>query len=220
MAYTEVSGNRGLQSTATTGTQKARASINNTSDKIRDGLASTKTFTIVVVVSMTAISASGGRIFGINDRAGSTGQLMFYGDSLSTLRMTFNAVDWAQAITVTSGTRHVFHFVCDTNLAANRLVVYKDGSSFGYSTGTDPGQNATISLPADLDLIAFNRESSGSFDRSVTGIIYGASLHNAAFTSGEVATDYAAWAADDDTPAGGSSPAKVASHNYKMRRVK
>lgn len=203
--YAETSGNRGLQSTSDSGAQRARYAINNASDKVRDNLHGTQTATIVVVLSATSISSSGGRIFGINDRAGNNGRLMLRGTSLSDLGVMWNDVLWVHNISITSNTRTVFHIVIDTTEANvdDRIVVYKNGTPFSASTDTPPNQNDTLSLPSDVDLSAFNRESSGNFDRSFTGILYGASLHDAAFTPEEVEEDYDAWVADDDTPAGG-----------------
>ena len=218
--YTEVSGQSGWQSTATTGTQRAVYAISDTSDKVRNTLNAQKTFTLIVVVSMTAISASGGRIFGINDRAGNNGKLMFRGDGLSNLGVMFNDVEALNAVTITSGTRTVFHIVVDTAQASgpNRIIVYKDGALFSSTSVTPPALNDTLSMGSGVDLIAFNRESSGSFDRSVTGTLFYAAIYDNAMTSGEVSTSYTALAANDDTPAGSSPVLSAATPSAQRNR--
>lgn len=203
MAYTEVSGNRGLESTSTTGDQIARRAINDTSDALRDALAGSQTATIEVVVAIDSISASTGRIFAINNRSGSNATLGLTGTSLSSIRGQWEGLD-GRAVALSGGQRYVLHVVYDTTQAtsSDRILIYVDGTSSGGGTAW-PAQNDTLTLPSSIDLTAFNRESSGNFDRSFDGILYYAAIYSHAFSAAEVDGAYDVLTLDDDEPAAG-----------------
>ena len=90
LAYTETSGNRGLESVSTANNQRANKAINNTSDKVRDNLHGSKTITVEIKVRVDSISSSNGRIFVINDRAGSNPAIGFTGTGTSSGAVYFN----------------------------------------------------------------------------------------------------------------------------------
>ena len=81
LAYNEVSGNRGLESTSTTGTQRAVRAMSS-GDAEYTALNGGKTFTMEIVVRVDSWNASGSRVFGINATSGETGSLIWrYGTS-------------------------------------------------------------------------------------------------------------------------------------------
>jgi hypothetical protein len=203
LAWTEVSGNRGLVSSSTTGTQRARRTINDTSDALRDAMAGTQKGTIEVVIDFTAGNASGGRIFGINGRAGDSGQFILR----NTGGTTNWAVAWDEAVSsaftnATSG-RHVLTIVVDTTQATqnDRIRFAINGGTLAQ-IGNAIGLNATLSLPSGQDLIAFNRESSGAWDRSVQATLFYAALYSGALSQTNITDNATILAADDDTPTG------------------
>jgi hypothetical protein len=199
LAWTEVSGNRGLESTSLTGTQRARRAVDNTSDALRDALAGTGVVTFELVLDVQAGNNSGGRVFGINNRAGGS---MVVGVIVSTTQyfMQWNASALSGA-NLAAG-RHVCHFVIDITAGAGESYnVYIDG------VNTLSGNAATaLTIPADVDLIAFNRENAGGYDRSWDGILFYAAIYDVAFDDARAAAHATELAADDDDPGGGPAP--------------
>src|SRR5687768_784715 len=63
MAYTEDSGQRGLSSSSVLGTQRARRSVDNTSDVLRNALNGATKATIEVVCSVAVSNDNFARIF-------------------------------------------------------------------------------------------------------------------------------------------------------------
>jgi hypothetical protein len=214
MAYTEVSGNRGLEATATTGTQRASRAIDNTSDALRDALAGAQQITLEIVFTPDAVAAGGGRVFGINGRAGENGELMLKAGALTdgNILLSFNDVNYPlNGLALTAGARVVLHVVIDSTqaTAADRLEWSVNGSALADS-GTSIPLNETLALGSDQDIIAFNRENTGSFDRSMDGVVSYAAVYAYGFTNTDVTTNYDILTLDDDTPAGGS-PATLSS---------
>ena len=159
-AYTEVSGNRGFDSTATTGTQRASRAIDDTSDALRDALAGAQKATIEVVFAPDAFAAGGGRIFGINGRAGQNGELLLKATSLTAYDVAFNDANQVVKFdpSISAGTRAVLHIVVDTTqgVFSNRIRYSLNGGTLtGVSDTT--ALNETLALGASLDLIALNR---------------------------------------------------------------
>lgn len=197
LAYSETSGNRALESSSTTGAQRARRAIDNTSDVLRDAIHGATTATIEVVCRVDNGSASGSRIFGINNRAGGTGVFIVKCAADELLRLATQATDSAALIDAT--TRCVVHFVYDSTqaLADNRLKYSLNGSTLAQVSNSialdDP-----ISIDSDSDLIAFNRDNGGSFDRSFDGALFYGAIYTGAFDQTAVDNNYAILTADDD----------------------
>lgn len=219
MAYVEIGGNRGLESTSLTGAQRARRTINDTSDALRDAMAGVQKATIELVLRLDGGNTNGGRIFGINGRAGENGRFMLKAptDASTVLRVAWNDVDPFDDTAALGTTRAVVHVVIDTTLATavDRVRVYKNGALL-TAIGSNMAQNDTLSLPSGQDLIALNRESSGSFDRSIDGVLFYAAMYSVAFDSTRVSDHETILAADDDTPAsGGQTTPSVGSRSTR-----
>ena len=203
LAWTEISGNRGLESTATTGVQRARHVIDGTSDYFRDNAPGGTGYTIELVVRTDAMSVSGGRIFGVNDKSGSNGTLLFKGISLTEYFVSWNDVNGG-SLDLDLTSRAVIHIVIDSTdtTQADRIKHSVNGATLSTSGNAIP-LNDTLTLPSSCDLIAFNRQSAGSYQRSFDGVLFYAAIYKTVFTQGNVDTNYAILTADDDTPAAG-----------------
>lgn len=203
LAYTEAGGMAGLISSSETGTQHARKTI-VTSDKIQTALNGATAATLEVVVDVDSFNASGGRIFGLQDRAGGNGIFMLRGSG-TTWQFTINNAGGDTIADLPEGERIVLHIVMDTTLVdhVNRLMYSLNGGTLtGFNTIAGPSETLTVSNAHDL--IMFNRDSgSGPVDRSIVGTIYYAALYDEAFDQTRVNTHYSTLAADDDTPSGG-----------------
>jgi len=210
MAFTEDgSGNRGLVSSDVAGDHYALKNINNTSDVVRDAFGGgCKNATIEIVLTLTNGNNSGGRIFGINDRVGGNGIFTLKANNSGD---TSVGVAWngADANTVAIGTsRCVIHVVFDSNESTqnDRMRVYKDGTLVGsLGTALSIGAADNLVLGSDLDLILLNRNSSGTYQRSINGTVGWASMYNEAFTATDCDDNATALLADDDTPATGGT---------------
>jgi hypothetical protein len=199
MSYTEVGGQRGIESTSTTGTQRARESI-TASDVVDSMIGGSKEATWTVVVRVDSHDANT-RIFAINDRVGSFGVLTFRGSSTSEWRVGVNDVEVVSNITLDLTTRCVIQVVFDTaqGSASDRIKIYRNNVE--VTTGGTPSvaQDTTFGVTAGSDdLIAMNRESSSSYDASFDGELFHAALHNVAFTNAERQTEVDILLVDDD----------------------
>jgi hypothetical protein len=197
LAWTEVSGNRALESTSLTGTQRARRSVDNTADSLRTALAGTASATIEMVLDVQTGNGSTARVFAINDRAGGSPVFGFTVTNTS-FRTYWNGSALGDTNIVNG--RHVLHAVIDTTLGSNQYKLYLDGSIIvqGSTSGT-------LTIGSNVDLIAFNRESSGSFDRSWDGVAYYLAMYAGAFSEANCVTNFDILTLDDDAPAGGPS---------------
>lgn len=215
MSWTEVGGNRGLESTSVTGTQRARRGITSSAgDHIYDTMHATQKATVEVVVKLDSSTANVSRIFAITDRVGSSGRLGFLHDSDgngSTCTLSGGTGTWLFAFAgnfvecfgEVSTAKAVYHIVYDTTQSseANRVLLYKNGSLQTSGSGF-LAQNSTLGIPSSHDLIMFNRENSGSFDRSFDGILYYGAIYNHAFTQDDVTANYNILRYNDDSPKG------------------
>ncbi len=196
LVWTTVSGNTGLESTSLTGTQRARRSIDNTTDALRDALTGTAVATIEMVIDVQNGNSSTGRVFAINDRVGGSPVFGFTVTNTS-FRTYWNGA--ALGDTNINSSRHVLHIVIDTTLGSNQYKVYLDGSVLfqGPTSGT-------LTIGSNVDLICFNRESSGSFDRSFDGVLFYAAMYDVAFSAADVTNNFDILTLDDDSP--GAAP--------------
>jgi len=204
MAYAEpAAGMRALDSISVNGTQRAMRAIDNTSDAVRDALAGVTQATIELVLRLDAGNSNGGRVFGINDRAGSDGELIVKApnDVNTALNLSFNDVSSPESANIGTA-RVVVHIVLDSTqgTATNRIRVYINGALDLTGIGDNVGLNETLALAADLDLIAFNRDSGGSFDRSFDGALFYAAIYAEAFTQQMVTDNFDILTLDDDQP--------------------
>lgn len=214
LEWTEVSGNRGLESKDTAGNQRAVYAINNTADALRTNLDNSTAITLEVVCRLDSFATGGGRIFGINDRGGGNGAFMLRGTSATNWQFSLNTnIDGFPNIYRTwnggSGTRDVWHVVFDPTQAdeVDRIRVYKNGVVVTTTETISVGSagDTSFNLPADHDLIAFNRESGGSFGRAADGVLFYAAIYDEAFDDTRAAAHYDVLTLDDDTPTAGGT---------------
>lgn len=218
LAYTEVSGNRGLESVNINGNQYCRALLNDTSDKVRDNLAGKQKITVETVVDVHSFSASTGRIFALN-RDTDNAELGFVGNSATSWQFYWNRI-LQRTWDGTENTRLVLHCVIDTTQGTenDRVKIYVNGTLISPTVNANPTLNGTLTIGTGTYLYMFNRGST-TWGRAFDGILYYAALYgNYAFTQTDVDTNYAVLAADDDTPAAGMS-VPVAMHSYRLRRI-
>ena len=220
MAYTEVSGNRGLESTSVTGTQRAAHRLNDSSDTVRDGIDGSTTATLEMVFDPDSFTGSGSRIWGLNGGSGENGSFILKATSTTSYTVAINNTD-SPGFNPSISARAVVHVVFDSTEGTqdDRVRVYVNGS-LNQSLGADMsiGSSATITLGSSMDLIALNRANSTSYDRSMDGRFFYSAIYSSALTSGNVSTNYTILSSDDDEPvAGGSSiPAIVNSYRQRM----
>lgn len=199
-AYTEISGNRGLENSGGTVTGVyARHGIDDSSDLIRDALVGSKTCTFEIVLRVDVVVGDVSRIFVINDRSGSNADLGIVSDTADQYEFYFNgnASSFGGA---DLSARSVVHMVVDTAEAttADRIKFYVNGvldDSIGLMT-----QDSTLSFSTGRDLIAFNRESSGVFDRAYDGVKFYAAVYSGALTPEQVFINNSVLQLSDDQP--------------------
>jgi hypothetical protein len=192
---------KGLRSSALTGVQRAKAALAGTA--VRTALNGGKQFTIEIVYDHTAGSGSGGRIFGLNAPNGANGSMILKSEG-SSVYLAFNDTNSIYAGFTPAAGIHRYWVVIDTDqaVADNRVRVSTDGAAL-VQTANGLGLGATLSIPTVCDLIAFNRESSGSFSRSIQGAIFYAAIYNTAFDNARITAHDADLAAGDDAIGGG-----------------
>ena len=207
LSWVGSAGAKGLESTSTTGTQRAARTI-STSDLLLTSLHGQNQMTVEVVVRVDSISASNGRVFVINDTAGGNPRLGMTGTALSSMAAYYNGVG-SEGFTLTSATKYVIHLVYDLTQATDdpRCKVYVNGTfNADIGAGVFTTQNQTLSIADAQELIAFNRQSSGSYDRSFDGALFYAAIYTGAFDATRVSDHYDVLIADDD-PSGAAAPA-------------
>lgn len=210
MAFTEDgSGNRGLVSSNVAGNHYALRNIDNTSDVIRDALVGNTKGTLEVVLTLVVGNSNGGRIFGINDRAGGNGQFTLKAnhDGSTEIDVAFNGDNASTSYSIGT-TRCVIHVVYDSTQATqnDRMRVYKDGTLIAsVGTALSVGLNQGHTLGSNLDLILLNRNSGGSYQRSINGTVGYAAIYSVAFAGGDITNNSTDLLLDDDTPAAGGS---------------
>ena len=214
-------GQRGLNSASVTGTQRARRTIGNSGDALRTALSGAQKVTIELVVRVDLGNANVGRVFAINDRAGGIAQLGVTAVSAGTsVRVYINGNDQTGDISNLSS-RSVYHVVIDSTLAtaADRVKVSVNGGTLSSVGNGSLSLNETLSLPSDLDLIAFNRESTGTWDRSFDGALFYAAIYNVAFDSTRITDHYDVLVLDDDTPVGGGGGGSATGTTYLRNQL-
>jgi len=210
MAWIEPSaGKRGLETTTRDAGGYARHQINNTSDLIRDNMHGAKQLTIECVIRAdTQPTITNSRVFGISRRNGGAGvfHLMVQGTQSGDGRvyqLSWNDADFLVTWDGSSlTTRHVVTVVIDTDQAtqADRARIWIDGTevtSGNKTVGLTSG--STLSIPTDSDLIAMNRDSSGTFARSPDGAWHYGAIYAGALSSTDVVANQTLLASDDDS---------------------
>lgn len=204
LTATTTAGQRAFDSSAATGVQRTRRQI-AASDALQTALDGVQKVTMEVVITLDGTTSNGSRIFGINGRAGQNGTLMLRcSDTVAPFDFMFGWEDTVVntlQIALAAGTRTVIHVVIDTTQAVNvnRVRVYFDGVDQGDPSTTGiMAQNDTLTVPTAYDLIAFNRESSGAFERSWDGRLHYAALYAAAFTQADVTNNSDILTLNDD----------------------
>lgn len=202
MAYGAGGFGRLLESTSTTGTQRARRGINNTADTIRTGLTGAKRITFEVVVDIDSLNASNSRIFCINDRVGTAPELGLAGTDLNNVDFYWKGVAHRRLALLAPTNRVVMHIVINTSegTAADRIRWYVNGKLESPTALANPTLDETFSFAADCDLIMFNRENAGTWDRSFDGRLAYCAIYNQAFNTVRLAEHYDLLIKGDDTP--------------------
>jgi hypothetical protein len=203
MAWTEVSGNRGLDSTNTTGDQRAVFAINDSSgDKFRDSVAGAQTLTLEVVCAIDAFTGTSSRAVAINDDNGSSPDFGFAGINAASDWTLWWEGTQVRTFSAATGTRFVWHFVYDTTqgTANDRIKIYKDGSVITPTVDANPTQNDTLAFGNGRQFIIPNREDGASWGRATDGQIFYAALYTTAFSAQDCSDNYDVLTLDDDTP--------------------
>lgn len=204
--YQEISGNRGLESTAVTGTQAASKQIDNTSDKIRDNIIGAQKITVEVVVRIDDLSGSTGRIFCLQ-RSNDDIRFGFGGESGTELKFY-----WEEVVmrTIDPGTARI-HLVAsiDTTLATanDRIKIYIDDVLQSPTIDANPAQNDTLTASNSTNVFMLNR--GGSASRGMDGVLFYAAMYSGAFSAANVTTNFDILTADDDTPTAGDDDLMV-----------
>jgi uncharacterized repeat protein (TIGR01451 family) len=209
VSWTEVGGNRGLNSSAEGHTAVLSGAADGTKyDTSLDG-ATKATFVLVAEFVDNAYtqrgigfqrSSDGNRNAMIGEGGG---ELDF---RFSTQASTEVAIRWGSGWD--DGVRRVFHLVYDTNEAAanDRVRLYMNGVNQGAGslyTGTWPAQDEALDFSdPTLVMSAFNDVS--ALDRGFTGTIYYYAVYAGEMSDAEILANATALAADDDC-GGGSS---------------
>lgn len=217
MAYTEVGGNRGLESTSASGAQRIRETINDTSDAFRDAIIGSTDCTLELVFDPDAFTINTSRVAAINDRVGSAPRFGLAARDTNDYVIYFNggaSVSINPAIT----TRMVMHIVLDTTNATqdNRIRYSINGGALTGGLSMALGDSSTISAGNGHDLIFLNRESSSSFDRSMDGILYYAAWYSSVFSAANITTNYDILTLDDDEPSSASISPLAGRHLQNM----
>ena len=209
--YTEVSGNRGLESISTTGVQRADYTITS-SDALDTALTGGKKFTLEVVVRVDAWTVNGSRIFGINATAGENGSLIVRRGGSDNISVTFN--DAAQGDIDAVSSRTVIHAVIDSTKTANSRIQYSINGGTLTDLSNTVGLDETLASVVGQKFTMFNRENVGTYDRSFDGELFYAAMYNVAFSQTDIDTNYAILTADDDTPAGAADTYLMAARRH------
>ncbi len=207
MAWTETSGNRGLVSSSSAGSQRAGRAMNNSGDAVRTALQGVTKFVIELVLNFAAGNPDYSRVININNRLGYGGRLGIYSMADGTLMVAFNGGDAPFGkLNVASSGRCVVQAVVDTTLSSDRLKWYLNGS---LAVSSNPFSiNETLDLPSDLDLWLMNVQTSGSYISSPVGTLYYAAIYagtDGLFDATRADQHYDTLIADDDVPSGGDT---------------
>jgi hypothetical protein len=217
MFYTEVSGNRGLESTVTTGVQRARRTVSDTSDALRDAIDGLQKITFELVLAIDNVTTNHSRVFVVNDRVGSNARIGLNGRQEGVYFCRWNGNESNDFNESMEGTRKVFHIVYDTTqaAAADRAIAYVNNVAKSMTVTSTITQNSTLSLGTGLDLIACNRENAGTWDRSFDGTLFYAAIYTGAMSAADRTTNYDVLSADDDAPPVTAPTLRVLSSNLR-----
>lgn len=212
-------GNRGLSFETVDGAQIAVKVIDNTSDKIRDNLETTK-LTMEIIVSSTNWQGGPGRIFGISTGGGEGSFMLLCSDvGANDAVFRFNDED-SDTFQMAEDEKALWHIVIDTTQADedNRILIYKNGQAHASTTANAITQNEAHDIVADSSLCMGNRPNQ---NRENICVISYAAIYARDFSAQDCNDHYdvlyndgeGAW--DDDTPApGGGLSIPVAMHHY------
>jgi hypothetical protein len=202
LSWSEVSsGRRGLTSTSNTGTQRANYPIGSSGDAVRTAVSGATSLTWEIVVNYTSGSGSTGRLAAIQHRTSGASPAFGLTVITSTLTPYINSDPGAATANLSASGRVVVHLVFDSTQATpeNRLKLYVNGALQSQS-GSGIALNEAIAISGDYDIVHFNRNSSGNYDRSITGTIHYSALYSGAFDATRVDDHYDVLTLDDDTP--------------------
>jgi hypothetical protein len=206
MAYVEpAAGQRGLSSTLVGSAARASRAIDNTADTVRTAMVGATKASIAIVCNLRAGNDSGGRIAGINGRAGENGAFIIKAFDASQY-IAINDTNYDNGLTpmgaATNTGRGLLVFVFDSTQAVqnDRIKYSWNGGTLTQWTNT-VALNATIALPADQDLIVHNRENAGVWNRATDSTVHFFALWaGQALDQTQVNDLHTELATNDDTP--------------------
>lgn len=210
LSWVGSAGAKGLDSSSTSGAQRAYHDI-TASDLLLTNLHGQNQMTLELVVQVDAISASNGRVFVINNTAGGIPRFGVAGTAVGSLYAYYNGTA-SEYFALPTSSVYVVHIVYDLTAATadDRCKVYLDGTLADSIGNAFTTQNQTLSIASGEQLIAFNRQNSGSYDRSFNGALFYAAIYTGAFDATRVDDHYDVLTADDDEPAGTpSTPSSI-----------
>jgi len=214
LAYTEVSGNRGLHSDSDAGTGIAKSGTLSSGNKIFDALDGSKTATLEYVIDITTYNTNGARIFGLMNGDTGDGTFLMTGDSsgndFAEIRIN-NGADTGDVGTITG--RSVIHIVWDSAQldVDDRILLYIDAVlQTGLSVNTTIDTTLSFSTTS---LVVLNR---GSQNRSALGTFFYGAIYSGVLSASTISDHYDILTLDDDTPAAGGLPIATVMHHRRM----
>lgn len=209
MAYTEISGNRALESTSTAGGIAIKVVG---SDKVTTALSGSTTATLEYVIHADVYNSGGARIFGLHNNNTQAGLFLVQQDGTSSY-LAINDVEWDLGfVFVATGSRTILHVVIDTAQATNadRLRLYRNGSKLvagtHYTTPTIT-QNTALNTSGSPHIVAMNRPN---LERGTDGRLFYAALYSGALSDADVTNNYNILVLDDDDDGGSGGGPTIA----------
>lgn len=196
LAYTEVSGNRGINSSSASGNGVIKSATLLTGNKIYDALNGSTTATLEYVVDITGYNQGGGRIFGLMNGNSGDGTFLMTGDNLGDTNAEIRVNGRVVYDVASPLGRHVIHVVLDTGQisSADRAVWYLDGVAQS-NEANNLGLNETLAF-ATTTLVGLNRPDA---TRGAAGTLFYGAIYSAALTPSQIAANASELSTADDT---------------------
>lgn len=195
MTFFETDGHRGLTWPASSSSGKAEIALGST--KLATDLATSSRVTIEVVADIkgAGLAGSESRIAGMG---GGNPDFALTAVDATDIRF-FRPFGTVGATWVNGNTRArmILHLVFDSTQAdaAQRIELYQNGIKLVKTTSSPPGQNQTVGLGSNDQLVIGNRQTS---DRSIAGTIFYVAFYNQALDSAEITNNAQRLLVNDD----------------------
>ena len=195
LSYVEADGNRGLSWSSEDSVGNAGAAIVGTEVETLDGT----TVVTYEIVFAASLSNNASRIFHLgspNNGGDATVRVSGPGELEIRYLNGVGGTSWPDSIT--SGQRHVVHIVFDSaeRDEGERLRAYVDGVRSVRGNSSAIGENATLHLESNAELIIGNRPSGM---REPLGTIFYLAIYNVALDDAEVASNATHLTVEDDS---------------------